>query len=100
MEIRPFGRALAAARGTTAVLVRSSAPGSPTVASKTARLRLRRLPAPPVPRVVDVRTRRLSGGRLEVRWRTTASATNAVFAVIATRTRSAEGATNAGDRGA
>ena len=74
VEIRPFGRALAAARGTTAVLIRSSAPGSPTVASKTARLRLRRLPAPPVPRVVDVRTRRLSGGRLEVRWRTTASA--------------------------
>jgi hypothetical protein len=40
--------------------------------------------------VVDVRTRRLSGGRLEVRWRTTASAADAVFAVIATRTRSAE----------
>ena len=91
VEIRPFGRALAAVRGTTAVLVRSSAPGSGTVASKTERLRLRRLPAPPVPRVVDVRTRRLSGGRLEVRWRTTASAADAVFAVIATRTRSAAG---------
>lgn len=90
VEIGPFGRALAAARGTTAVLIRSSAPGSRTVASKTARLRLRRLPAPPVPRVADVRTRRLSGGRLEVRWRTTRSAENATFVVFATRRRSGE----------
>jgi len=90
VRIQPFGRALAAARGTTAVLIRSSAPGSPTVASKTARLRLRRLPAPPIPRVVDVRTRRLSGGRLEVRWRATNSAENSVFAVEATRTRSGQ----------
>ncbi|MDA0172947.1 hypothetical protein OJ998_27850 [Solirubrobacter taibaiensis] len=90
VELRPFGRALTAARGTTPVLIRSSAPGSRTVASKTAQLRLRRLPAPPVPRVVDVRTRRLSGGRLEVRWRATFSAENATFVVFATRTRSDE----------
>jgi len=90
LVIRPFGRALAALRGTTEVVIRSSAPGSRTVARKTVRLRLRRLPAPPTPRVADVRTRRLSGGRLEVRWRATAPAPDGVFIVIASRTRSDE----------
>ena len=57
-------------RGPLKVQLRWSAPGARTASSRTVSLRLRRLPAPPLPRLLDVRARRAANGVVDVRWRT------------------------------
>ena len=74
LRFRPSSTPLAPRRpGTVRVVVRWSAPGSSVVRSSTERVRLRRLPPPRLPRILALRARRLSGDRVEVRWRTDAS---------------------------
>ncbi len=65
----------------------ASAPGARTVRRTTARVRLTRLPALPLPRIENVRTRRLTGGRVEVRWTTTGPATGTLLSVRGLLTR-------------
>jgi len=90
VRLAPPGRAIAPARpGPVRVTVRSSAPGARTTTRTIATLRLRRLPALPFPRVEDVRARRLSGGRVEVRWRASSDARDTFFLVTGTRARDA-----------
>ena len=69
------------------VTVRSSAPGARTITRTIATPRLRRLPALPLPHIEAVRARRLSGGRVEVRWRMSSDARDTLLAVTGTRTR-------------
>ena len=71
--------------GTIPVVVRWSAPGSGAVSSVTEQVRLRRLPAPRLPRILGLRARRLSGGRVEVRWRTDGPTIDAVWVAWGTR---------------
>ena len=88
VRLGPPGRAIAPARpGPVRIVVQSSAPGARTVTRTIARPRLRRLPALPLPRIQAVRARRLSGGRVEVRWRMSSDARETLLAVIGTRTR-------------
>ena len=72
VRLQPPSRAIAPARpGPVEVTVHASAPGARTVKRTNATTpHLRRLPALPLPRIEAVRARRLSGGRIEVRWRT------------------------------
>ena len=88
MRLGPPGRAIAPARpGPVRIVVQSSAPGARAITRTIARPRLRRLPALPLPRIQAVRARRLSGGRVEVRWRMSSDARETLLAVIGTRTR-------------
>jgi hypothetical protein len=88
VRLGPPGRAIAPARpGPVRIVVQSSAPGARTVTRTIAKPRLRRLPALPLPRIQAVRARRLSGGRVEVRWRMSSDARETLLAVIGTRTR-------------
>jgi hypothetical protein len=88
VEVAPLGAPIAPPRAEPVRLaVRASAPGARTVTRTTRTVRLRRLAAPPLPRVTDLRARRLSGGRVEVRWRTTGEPQDAAFLVSATTTR-------------
>jgi hypothetical protein len=77
-------------RGPLKVQLRWSAPGARTASSRTVSLRLRRLPAPPLPRLLDVRARRAANGVVDVRWRTDGPALDAYFVVAGTRTRGLE----------
>jgi len=88
VRLPPPERGIAPARpGPVRVTVRSSAPGARTVTRTIATPRLRRLPALPLPHIEDVRARRLSGGRVEVRWRMSSDARDTLLAVTGTRTR-------------
>jgi hypothetical protein len=86
LRFRPSNIPVAPRRpGPVRVVVRWSAPGSSTVRSVTENVRLRRLPAPRLPRILDVRARRLSGGRVEVRWRTDGPTIDALWYVYGSR---------------
>ncbi len=86
LRLRPSSTPIAPARpGPLRVVVRWSAPGSSTVRSVTENVRLRRLPAPRLPRILDVRARRLSGGRVQVRWRTDGPTIDAIWYVYGSR---------------
>ncbi|MDA0180105.1 hypothetical protein OJ997_07340 [Solirubrobacter phytolaccae] len=88
VRLPPSNRGIAPARpGPVKITVRSSAPGARTVTRTVATPRLRRLPALPLPRIEDVRARRLSGGRVEVRWRMSSDARDTLLSVTGTRTR-------------
>jgi hypothetical protein len=88
VQLPPPNRAIAPVRpGPVRVIVRASAPGARTVTRTGATVRLRRLPALPLPRIEAVRARRLSGGRVEVRWRMSSDARETLLSVIGTRTR-------------
>ncbi len=88
VQLGPPGRAIAPVRpGPVRIIVQSSAPGARTVTRTIARPRLRRLPALPMPRIQTVRARRLSGGRVEVRWRMSSDARETLLSVTGTRTR-------------
>lgn len=88
VELRQLGQAIAPVRpGPVRITVRSSAPGARTVKRTIASPQLRRLPALPLPEIEGVRTRRLSGGRLEVRWRMSSDASDTLLSLTATRTR-------------
>jgi hypothetical protein len=88
VTLMPGGRAIAPARpGRVRITVRASAPGARTTTRTVATPRLRRLPALPLPRIEAVRARRLSGGRVEVRWRMSSDARDTLLAVTGTRTR-------------
>jgi hypothetical protein len=91
VRLVPPDRAIAPVRpGRVRVVVRSSAPGARTVTRTTATPRLRRLPALPLPHIEAIRARRLSGGRVEVRWRMSSDARDTLLAVTGTRTRDAD----------
>ncbi|MBE2320796.1 hypothetical protein DVA67_032855 [Solirubrobacter sp. CPCC 204708] len=91
VRFRPFARAIAAPRAAPIrIVVRASAPGSQIVARATGRVSLTRVPALPFPRVTDVRARRISGGRVEVRWRMTGSATETLLSVEGMLTKGGE----------
>jgi hypothetical protein len=77
-------------RATLKVTLSWSAPGARTASTRTIAVRIRRLPAPPLPHLLDVRARRGPGGVVDVRWRTDGPARDAGFVVIGTRTRSGE----------
>ena len=82
VRLTPPSRAIAPARpGPVRVTVRSSAPGARTATRTIATPRLRRLPALPLPRIEAVRARRLSGGRVEVRWRMSSDARDTLLSV-------------------
>jgi hypothetical protein len=86
LRFRPSSTPLAPRRpGAVRVVVRWSAPGSSVVRSSTERVRLRRLPPPRLPRIRALRARRLSGGRVEVRWRTDAPTVDAYWFVYGSR---------------
>ena len=88
VRLTPPNRAIAPVRpGPVRVTVRSSAPGARTATRTIATPRLRRLPALPLPHIQAVRARRLSGGRVEVRWRMSSDARDTLLAVLGTRTR-------------
>ena len=71
--------------GPVRIRVRWSAPGSGAVRTRTLSVRLRRLPAPRLPRIEDVRVRRLADDRLEVRWRADGPSIDAHWSVTGTR---------------
>jgi hypothetical protein len=86
LRFQPEARAVAPKRGTLKVRLSWSAPGAQTASARTVALRVRRLPSPPVPHLLDVRARRARGGIVDVRWRTDGPALDAGFAVYGTRT--------------
>jgi hypothetical protein len=91
IEIGTAGRALApAGGGDVRIVARVSAPGARRVARVTKTVRLTRRPPLPLPRLVGVRARRLEGGKVEVRWRTTGPARETVFTVLGKRERRGE----------
>lgn len=86
MRFDPVQRAIAPRRpGRVPVRITWSAPGARDLRSRTASVRLRRLPATPLPRILDVRARRLGGGVVEVRWTTDRATADASFGVFGTR---------------
>ncbi len=86
LRFRPSSTPIAPARpGPLRVVVHWSAPGSTVVRSVTQQVRLRRLPAPRLPRIQGLRARRLSGGRVEVRWRTDGPTVDASWIVWGNR---------------
>jgi hypothetical protein len=91
LRFTPSFEALAPRRGTLKVTVAWSAPGARTASTRTLALRLRRLPPPPLPRLLDVRALRSPGGVVDVRWRTDRPARDAYFLVYGTRTKSLQG---------
>jgi hypothetical protein len=91
VRIHPAGRPLVpAGGGDLRIVVRASAPGASKVARATKTVRLNRRPALPLPRLAGVRARRLDGGKVEVRWRTTGPARETVLVVEGKRTRRSE----------
>jgi len=88
VTLAPPYRAIAPARpGPVSVIVRASGPGASTATRTVVRPRLRRVPALPFPRIESVRGRRLSNGRVEVRWRMSSDARDTLLSVTGTRTR-------------
>jgi hypothetical protein len=75
--------------GPISITVLSGPPGATQPRRQTARVRLRRLPAPPLPHIEDVRVRR-RGNDLVVRWRTDVRPRDAYQFVYATSTRQPE----------
>ena len=91
VRLMPADRAIAPVRpGPVRVTVHASAPGARTTTRTIATPRLRRLPALPLPHIEAIRARRLSGGRVEVRWRMSSDARDTLLAVTGTRTRAAD----------
>lgn len=80
LVIEPSSDGLVPARGRLRLVLRSSAPNARTVQRQTVSLALRRLPAPRVPRLLDVRARRV-GDDIVVRWRTDGPVLDAYFLV-------------------
>ncbi len=81
LRLGPASRPLAPRRrGPVRVRVLSGAPGARSPLVQTVTLRLRGLPRPPPPRVLDLRARR-HGGTVEVTWRTDVPARGVFFAV-------------------
>ncbi len=90
LRFDPYFAAIAPARpGTISITVRSGPPGARQPQRQTARVRLRRLPAPPFPHIEDLRVSR-RGHDLVVRWRTDVRPRDAYQLVYATRTRDIE----------
>ncbi|HEY6889263.1 MAG TPA: hypothetical protein VI300_15825, partial [Solirubrobacter sp.] len=89
LRIDPFGEPVAPAKpGRVKIKLSWGAPGAHVAQERTISVRLRRLPAPPFPRLLDVRARRAKGGVVDVRWRTDVRARDATFSVIGTHSRS------------
>ena len=92
LQIDPPGKALAPERpGPIKVKLRWGAPGARVAQERTISVRLRRLPVPPFPRLLDVRARRAKGGVVDVRWRTDVGVRDAGFVVYGTHARAVGG---------
>jgi hypothetical protein len=90
LRFDPHLEAIAPARpGPISIIVQSGSPGATQPQRQTARVRLRRLAAPPLPHIEDLRVRR-RGDDLVVRWRTDVRPRDAYQLVYATRTRDNE----------
>jgi hypothetical protein len=88
LRFSAFTGALAPAHGTVTVRLESSAPGARTAQTRTVGVRLRRLPAPPFPRIVNPRVERGPGGDVDVRWSTDLPARDVYFIVYGSHGRS------------
>jgi hypothetical protein len=88
LRFSAFVGALAPVRGTLAVKLESSAPGARTEQTRTFHIRLRRLPAPPFPRILNARLKRGPGGVVDVRWSTDLPARDVIFIVYGSHGRS------------
>ncbi len=90
LRFDPHFEAIAPPRpGPVRIALQSGAPGAASPQRRTVRVRLRRLPAPPLPRIEDVRIRR-RGDDLVIRWRTDVRPRDAYQLVYATTTRDIE----------
>jgi hypothetical protein len=90
LRFDPLFAAIAPRRpGPVRITVQSGAPGASSAQRRTVRVQLRRLPAPPLPRIVNLRVRR-RGNDLVVRWRTNVPVRDAYQYVYATRTARVE----------
>ncbi|WP_028062520.1 hypothetical protein [Solirubrobacter soli] len=87
LELEPNFAPVAPKRGPLKITLSWSAPGARTASRRTISVRVRRLPAPRLPHLLDVRARRGAGGVVDVRWRTDGPAQDAEFIVVGTRTR-------------
>lgn len=89
LRFEPYERAIAPRRpGPVGIRLTWSAPGARESRSREASVRLRRLPAPPVPRIENLRARRLEGGAVEVRWTTDVPTPDVFYGVYGTQNRS------------
>lgn len=86
LRFEPRGNGLAPRRGRLRVTLYASAPGARSVRRQRVSVPLRRLPAPRLPRVLDLRARR-SGDDLLVRWRLDGPLRGATVWVYGSRTR-------------
>lgn len=92
VRFRPFAAAIAPERpGPVRIVVDAGSPGAGTTRRTTRRVRLTRLPAPALARIESVRARRLSGGRVEVRFRTSGPPSDTVIGVQGSRTKGDDG---------
>jgi hypothetical protein len=91
LRFEPRSRAIAPAHGPLKVGIRFSAPGARTDEARAVSLRMRRLSAPPFPRISNVSATRGSRGTIDVRWSTDVPVRDAIFVVYGTRTRRLEG---------
>ena len=90
LRFDPLGEAIAPERpGSIPITLQSGAPGAAIAQRQTVRVRLRRLPPPPLPQFLDVRVRR-RGDDLVVRWRTDVPLRDGYQFAYATRTRDPE----------
>jgi hypothetical protein len=86
LRLRPLIDALAPADGRPLkVKVSYGPPGARAPESMTVAVKLRRLPAPPLPQILNLRVQR-AGKNLVVRWDTDVPTGDAYFDVIGTRT--------------
>jgi hypothetical protein len=75
LRFEPVVRALASPTGKPVeVELRWSAPGAHAAQHRTVAVALRRLPAPPLPRIENLRVRRKADGKIDVRWNTDVAA--------------------------
>jgi hypothetical protein len=89
LRFEPAFRALASPSAKPLqVELRWSAPGAREAKHRTVAVAVRRLPAPPFPRIEHVRVRRKGDGAIDVRWSTDVPVRDAGFYVIGSRTRS------------
>ncbi len=92
LRFEPIARAVASPSGKPVKLELGwSAPGAREAKRRTVAVAVRRLPAPPFPRIENLRVRRKPGAAIDVRWSTDVPVRDAFFYVLGSRTRSENG---------
>jgi hypothetical protein len=90
LTFRPEALGVVPRRGRLKVTLRYGPPGSRAPLTTSVRLRLKRLPSPPLGHILNLRARRV-GDDVEVRWDTDLPTKDAYFVVVGTRTRKRDG---------